>query len=80
MDKKLKLQIINLAKFVFEDVEYIKFMYYLNNNKFNDLRLFVDEKLELLDLLPKNEIILKQLQYCDELEDIVVDLYIEVMN
>ena len=62
MDKKLKLQIINLAKFVFEDVEYIKFMYYLNNNKFNDLRLFVDEKLELLDLLPKNEIILKQLQ------------------
>ena len=58
-------------------------MYYLDNAKYNSLRLFVDEKYELLNIISNinnDEVLLKQLQYCDQLEDLVMDIYIETMK
>jgi len=84
MNKELKLQIINLAKFIFEDKEYVKFITYLQTNRLNDLRLLVDEKVELLSILndfrETDEVILKQIKYCDELENLVMDVFIEEMK
>lgn len=84
MNKKLKLQIINLAKFIFEDAEYVKFITYLQNNKLNDLRLLVDEKVELLSIVNEfgdaDEVILQQIEYCDELENLVMDVFIGEMK
>jgi len=84
MNKELKLQIINLAKFIFEDKEYVKFITYLQTNRLNDLRLLVDEKVELLSILndfrETDEVILKQIKYCDELENLVMDVFIEEME
>lgn len=84
MNKKLKLQIINLAKFIFEDAEYVKFITYLQNNKLNDLRLLVDEKVELLSIVNEfgdaDEVVLQQIEYCDELENLVMDVFIGEMK
>ena len=82
MTNKVRLQIINLAQSIFTDVEFTKVMYYLDNNKFNDLRLFVDEKLELLEALnsfESTDVLLAQINFCDELESIVMGVYLETM-
>lgn len=80
MTKETRLEIINLFKFVFEDKEYIKAINYLQTNKLNDLRLLVDEKCEFLDItasFTKDEVDVKQLLYCQELENLVLDVLID---
>lgn len=82
MNNEIRLQIINLLKFIFEDGDYTKAAYYLHNNQLNNLRLLVDEKYELLDITqhldPDNEVIKAQLTQCDLLEDVVMDAYLEL--
>ena len=82
MTKQVRLQIINLAQSIFNDVEFKRVILYLNHNKLNDLRLFIDEKLELLEALNTfngDEVILEQINFCDELENIVMNSYLETL-
>ena len=82
MTKQVRLQIINLAQSIFNDVEFKRVILYLNHNKLNDLRLFIDEKLELLEALNTfngDEVILAQINFCDELENIVMNSYLETL-
>ena len=82
MTNKIRLQIKNLAQSIFTDVEFNKVMYYLDTSKFNDLRLLVDEKLELLEALNEfesTEVLLTQIKFCNELESIVMGVYLETM-
>lgn len=82
MNKEIRLQITNLLKFVFEDEDYQKAMYYLHNKQYNNLRLLVDERYELLDITshldPDSEVIKAQVIQCDVLEDLVMDAYLEL--
>jgi len=80
MTRETRLEIINLFKFVFEDKEYIKAINYLQTNKLTDLRLLVDEKCEFLDITASfttDEVDVKQLLYCQELENLVLDVLID---
>jgi len=80
MTKETRLKIINLCKFIFEDEEYVKVINYLQRNQLNDLRLFLDEKSELLSIaaaFTADEVDIKQATYCQELENLVFDVLIE---
>jgi hypothetical protein len=81
MKEELKTEITNLFKFIFEDNTYTKCIKYLNNNKFNDLRLLISEHYELLSVVavlnPDNEPLQLQLAQCDLAEDLILDLYLE---
>jgi hypothetical protein len=81
MTNKIKLEIINLCKFIFEDKEYRKVMHYLHTNSLNNLRLFIDEKCDFLEItssFSEDEVDIKQLMYCQKLESIILGLLIEV--
>lgn len=84
MNKELELQVINLAKVVFDDAEFMKFMYYLGKGQLNNLRLFIDEKYDVLDALlhlnPNNDVLAQQLHSCDVIENIVMDAYLEKIS
>ena len=59
-----------------EDDDYTIAIRYLQLNQWNNLRLFIDEKCELLDItasFTNDEVDIKQAQYCQELESIVLD-------
>lgn len=82
MTNKIRLQIVNLAQSIFSDEEFNKVMYYLDNLKYNDLRLLVDEKLEYIESLNAFEstnVLLAQINFCNELENIVMEVYLETM-
>jgi hypothetical protein len=73
--------LINLAKFVFSEVEFNKFISFVKLNLFNSMRLYVEEKVEMLEtklvLYRDNAILEAQLVKCKKLDDIVTDLYID---
>lgn len=77
-----KEKILNLSKFIFEDIEFNKIQLLLKRNRLNDIRLIVSEKIELLELIKNsseyNDILDLQIKYCNELEDIVLDYYLEL--
>lgn len=82
MTKETRLKIINLCKFVFEDAEFTKVMFYLQRNQLNDLRLFIDEKCELLSITTAfnvDEVELQQYRYCQELEDLILEVVIDTI-
>lgn len=70
--------IINLASFIFTEVEFNTFMSYLKLNLFNNLRLFVEEKLESLSfrqvIEPNNNVLKKQIEKCTILDSFVTDM------
>lgn len=81
MNKEIRDQVTNLAKFIFSDEEFIKVMNYLGSGKLNDLRLYIAMKYELLSALqslnPGDNVLSYQVALCDELEDLVMDTYLE---
>ncbi|MGK2861895.1 MAG: hypothetical protein ACSLE0_08175 [Chitinophagaceae bacterium] len=73
--------IINLAKFVFSEIEFNRFLSLIKLKLFNQMRIFVEEKLEYLEtklIISKNDTVLEaQLSKCRELDTVVTDLYID---
>jgi hypothetical protein len=81
MQKQIRNQILNLAQSVFDDAQFNKVVQYLNNNRLTDLRLFLDETTELLSIVsemdPTNQVLIVQLKLSNQLEDMVLDAYLE---
>lgn len=75
---ELLQKIINLASFIFEAIEFNRFMSYLKLNLINNLRIFVEEKLESLSLrqvIEPNSILLnKQIEKCIQLDSLITDI------
>jgi hypothetical protein len=83
MDKKVKQEIINLSQSIFEDTDYNIVMLLINTNRLNQLRLFVNEKLELMEavahLTIDDESLRLQIALCSKLEDIVINAFLETV-
>lgn len=83
MKKQLIEDITNLLKTICEDAEFNTCIHYIENNKLNNLRLFVAEKYELLsaisELTPNDAVLSTQVIQCDTLENLVMDAYLETV-
>jgi len=81
MNKQIRNQILNLSRLIFNEEEFNKILYYLDGNLLVDLRLFIDEKVDLLSAISEmdncNNELNQQITLCNELEDIVIDAYLE---
>lgn len=81
MQKQIRNQILNLSRLIFNENEFNKILFYLDNDLLVDLRLFIDEKVELLVAISEmdgsNNELNQQITLCNELEDIVIDAYLE---
>lgn len=81
MNKQIRNQILNLSRLIFNEEEFNKVLYYLDGNLLVDLRLFIDEKVDLLSAISEmdncNNELNQQITLCNELEDIVIDAYLE---
>ncbi len=81
MQKQIRNQILNLSRLIFNENEFNKILFYLDNDLLVDLRLFIDEKAELLvaisEMDSSNNELNQQITLCNELEDIVIDAYLE---
>lgn len=81
MQKQIRNQILNLSRLIFNENEFNKILFYLDNGLLVDLRLFIDEKAELLvaisEMDSSNNELNQQITLCNELEDIVIDAYLE---
>ena len=81
MQKQIRNQILNLSRLIFNENEFNKILFYLDNDLLVDLRLFIDEKAELLVAISEmdgsNNELNQQITLCNELEDIVIDAYLE---
>jgi hypothetical protein len=84
MNKKTKKVITMLATFIFSDIEFKKLMSYLSLNLLNSARLYVEEKLELLEttviLFAEDAVINLQIKKCRKLDDIITDVYISSLT
>tara|TARA_R110000851_G_scaffold314588_6_gene476720 strand:- start:905 stop:1156 length:252 start_codon:yes stop_codon:yes gene_type:complete len=81
MEKKTYNEILNIARNVFEDSEYIFIKKCLDVKNYTKLRLFVDQKLDFLDALISiesyNDVLNTQLQLCNKLDSIILNVIIE---
>lgn len=81
MKKKVKNEILYIAQSILNDNEYSKVLKYVNNNRLNDLRLFISEKMEFYDMLHivnnEDELLKTQLELCNELENIILEEFLE---
>jgi len=80
-EKKTFNLLLNLAKTIFDDEDYNIIVNYLNERSFNNLRLFVENKLERLKaklILYKNDSVLEaQIERCEEMDTLATNLYID---
>jgi hypothetical protein len=81
MKKESRIEILNLAQSIFEDNDYNVILNLLNSNRINVLRIFISEQLELMEAIyyldKDNEVLKTQIEFCDKLEDIIMDLFLE---
>jgi hypothetical protein len=79
-ENKIITLIINLAKFIFSEVEFNKFFSYLKLNLYNAMRIFVEEKLGTLEtkfVLNKEDAVIEaQIEKCRRLDTVITDLCI----
>lgn len=72
---------INLARFALDAVSFNTFMTYLSSQLYGKLRLFIEEKVEQLEvsvILSRDDDMLEaQLDKCRRLDVLVTDLYVE---
>lgn len=84
MKKDIKKQILELAQSIFDDKEYNKVLNYLNSNRLNDLRLFISDKMELCEnifmLTKEDENLKKQVELLNELENIILEEFLETIE
>jgi len=83
MNKEILQKINNLAKFIFDESEYNKFIKLVQDNEFK-ARLFLDSYLEDLEidlrLNENDDDLLSRYKKCHELCDIVVDFIINKVD
>lgn len=81
MNKKLRKQILYLSQNIFDDLEYNEMLYLLNKEKYNNLRVYIADKLEYYELMfsfdKDNEVLKKQIEDCNELENVIIDFYLQ---
>tara|TARA_R110002124_G_scaffold281430_1_gene455677 strand:+ start:24771 stop:25022 length:252 start_codon:yes stop_codon:yes gene_type:complete len=80
MEERIKKEILFLAHSILNDDEYNKILYYLNNNRINDVRLLISTHIDYLNELmmdDEEELLKQQLKLCDKLEDMVLNELIE---
>lgn len=79
-NKKIINIIINMAKFIFTQIEFSKFLSFLKLKMYNRLRIFVEEKLEFLEtefiLYTNNLVIESQIKECKKLDFMVTEMYL----
>ena len=84
MKDQVKQEVINISKMIFDDGEYSHIERLINNDDLNELRLYVSDKLEFFELMfsfdRDNEVLKEQIKKCNELDNIVIDCYIEKIN
>jgi len=84
MNNEIKLEILNLAQSVFDDRQFNIILTCLDMQNYNRLRLFVAEQMELLEaifVLHSDDMVLRtQVELCNKLEDLVMDVYIGELN
>ena len=84
MNKEVRLEVLNLSKSIFSDREFNAIAYYLQEERYNRLRLFIAEQMELLEAVfvldPDDEVIATQIRMCNKLEDLVINEYLGVLK
>ena len=84
MNKKVKKLVLNLASFIFDDVEFKRLISYINLELFNNARLYVEEKLEYLEttlvLYLEEGVTQSKIQKCRKLDDLLTEEYINSLN
>tara|TARA_R110000772_G_scaffold54130_1_gene123525 strand:- start:46658 stop:46915 length:258 start_codon:yes stop_codon:yes gene_type:complete len=74
-------EILNLSQSIFDDERHNKIIKLLGENQYNELRVFVADEFELLEALftldKENEILKAQIDFCDKLEDVILDFFVE---
>lgn len=75
MNNNTKNELINLAKSIFEDKEFIQFEKSLNRN-IKSLRLFLSEKFDYYETIylfrKDDEVLKKQIEFLDKMQDLVI--------
>jgi len=84
MNDKLKNDILNIFKNLYEDNKYVEYKKLLDNNEFNELRLIVEKEMELMKNI-SSSFSLKEdfdliLEKYSKLEDLIFDLCISNMD
>lgn len=81
MEKQVREEFLNIAQNVFDDTSYTRVVNFINSNNLNGLRLYVSGYLEDLEcdycVDSTNEVLAAQIRFCNQLEDIAMDSYIE---
>lgn len=83
MNKKNDIitMLINLAKFVFSEVDFNRFISYIKLKLYTNMRLFVEQRLEYLEtkyvLQRENAVLEAQIDKCRRLDAAVTDLCID---
>lgn len=76
--------IINLAKFIFSETEFNKFLSFVKLKLYTNMRIYVEEKVKYLKtkvvLYKDNAIFEAQLKKSIKLDNIVTDLYINSLE
>ena len=82
MKEKIKNDILFLAQSIFTNEEYNRVINYLNDNRLNDLRLMISDKLEVMNNIAiidrENQVLQKQIHLCDKLEDVILEEFLEI--
>jgi len=78
MNKKILQNITNLAKFIFDESEYNRFIKSIKTGEFNSARLILDEKITELELMvhldEEDDVLLSQYKQADKLMDVILDI------
>jgi hypothetical protein len=82
----MKKQILDIARFLFDDDDFIQLETYLNNKKYAKLAGFIEEHKEITDILLSFDNDNVELKYTlmklEEIEEIFTNLYLgkEIIN
>lgn len=82
MKKEIKKQILELAQSIFDDNQYSKILNYLNQNRINDLRLFISDQMDFHEtvfiLNREDDNLRSQIELLNELENVILEEYLEI--
>lgn len=84
MNKEQKQNILNLSSLIFEDKEFKFIQSCVEQDKFNKLRIFFADELEIREitsqLSPDDNELCDEIQICNTLEDVVIQHCIGISN
>lgn len=79
MNNKLYHEILNLSLLIFDDKDYKKLVLLCQKKEYNKIRLMCSDRIDYLNIVNEfdnKNVAQVQLDYCNKLEDIFTDLYI----